>query len=212
MNILLLNSQKNNKHLIELKKILKSNRKDKLKVYKGRLIIKIVKKLKIDVIISFHYKYIIPVNILKFVNYKAFNFHNSYLPLNRGMYPVLWSAASNKFASSLHIIDKTIDDGDLVFRKEIKIDKNKTLFYAYHLLEKVSLRLFKKIWKTMRKKILYNEKIILIKQNKNKISFNNNLKSKILLSFLPKKWMSSINDVQQNHKMISELLKHLKNY
>ena len=61
------------------------------------------------------------------------------------MHPILWSAVSNRFASSLHKIDKTIDNGDLVFRKEIKINNNKTLFYAYHLLEKVSLRLFKKI-------------------------------------------------------------------
>ena len=211
MNILLLNSQKNNKYLNELKRILKSNKTDKVKIYRDRLNIKIVKKLNIDLIISFHYKYIIPVSILKFVNYRAFNFHNSYLPLNRGMHPILWSAVSNKFASSLHKIDKTIDNGDLVFRKEIKINNNKTLFYAYHLLERVSLRLFKKIWKTLRKKTLYNQKISLLKQNKSKISYNNNLKSKILLSFLPKKWMSSINDVQLNHKMIFELLKQVEN-
>jgi len=212
MNILLLNSQKNNKYLNELKRILKSNKIDKLEIYRGRLNIKIVKKLNIDVIISFHYKYVIPVSILKLVNYRAFNFHNSYLPLNRGMHPILWSAVSNKFASSLHKIDKTIDNGDLVFRKEIKINNNETLFYAYRLLEEISLRLFKKIWKKLRKKILYNQNISLIKQNKNKISYNNNLKSKILLSFLPKKWMSKIKDVQINHKMIFELLKQVENY
>ena len=212
MNILLLNSQKNNKYLNELKRILKSNKIDKLEIYRGRLNIKIVKKLNIDVIISFHYKYVIPVSILKLVNYRAFNFHNSYLPLNRGMHPILWSAVSNKFASSLHKIDKTIDNGDLVFRKEIKINNNETLFYAYRLLEEISLRLFKKIWKKIKKKILYNQNISLIKQNKNKISYNNNLKSKILLSFLPKKWMSKIKDVQINHKMIFELLKQVENY
>ena len=128
------------------------------------------------------------------------------------MHPILWSAVSNRFASSLHKIDKTIDNGDLVFRKEIKINNNKTLFYAYHLLEKVSLRLFKKIWKKLRKKILYNQKISLLKQDKNKMSYNNNLKSKILLSFLPKKWMSKIKDVQLNHKMMFELLKQVENY
>lgn len=212
MNILLLNSQKNNKYLNELKRILKSNKTDKVEIYRGRLNIKIVKKLNINVIISFHYKYVIPVSILKLVNYRAFNFHNSYLPLNRGMHPILWSAVSNRFASSLHKIDKTIDNGDLVFRKEIKINNNKTLFYAYHLLEKVSLRLFKKIWKKLRKKILYNQKISLLKQDKNKMSYNNNLKSKILLSFLPKKWMSKIKDVQLNHKMMFELLKQVENY
>ena len=212
MNILLLNSQKNNKYLSKLKNILKNNKVDRVNVYKSRLTITNVKKLNPKVIISFHYKYLIPIDVLKFVNYRAFNFHNSYLPLNRGMYPVLWSAVSRKFARSLHKINKNIDDGDIVFRKEVRIGNSKTLYYAYHLLEKISLKMFEKIWKKLRKKILHNQKMDFLKQNKNMISYNNNLKSKILLSFLPKKWMSKIKDVQLNHKMIFELLKQVENY
>lgn len=207
MNILLLNSQKNNKYLSGLKKILKDNKEDRINVCKSKLTITNIKKLNPKVIISFHYKYLIPIDVLKFVNYRAFNFHNSYLPLNRGMYPVLWSAVSRKFASSLHKINKNIDDGDIVFRKEVRISNNKTLFYAYHLLEKISLQMFKKIWKKLRKKILHNKKMGFIKQNRNMITYNNNFKSKILLSSLPKKWMSKIKDVQKNHKDIVEIFK-----
>ena len=46
-----------------------------------------------------------------------------------------------------------------------------------------------------------------IKQNRNMITYNNNFKSKILLSSLPKKWMSKIKDVQKNHKDIVEIFK-----
>jgi methionyl-tRNA formyltransferase len=207
MNILILNSQKNKKYLNKLKKILKSYKDDKVIVSKEKIKLDHIKNLNIKLIISFHYKHIIPKKVLKFVNYNAFNFHNSFLPQNRGMYPILWSAVSNNFAACLHRVNENIDDGDIIFRKKFKISKNKTLYYAYHLLEINSLKIFKQLWKNFRKKIIQNKKIYSIKQVKNKITYNNSFKSQILLLALSNKWLTKIKDVQKKYKIICELFK-----
>ena len=207
MNILLLNSQKNNTYIRKLKRILESNNDDKLIIYKKKIKLDYIKKNKINLIISFHYKYFVPLDVLKFLKFNAFNFHNSNLPLNKGMYPILWSAVSNQFATCLHQMTKRVDDGDIVFKKKIKIKNNKSLYFAYHLLEKNSIESFKKIWKNLRKKILYNQKLYLKKQSRNIKSYNNNLKSQILLSTLPDKWFTEIKYVQKNFKNICKLFK-----
>ena len=207
MNILLLNSQKKSVYLERLVNILKSHKNDKLIIYKDKIKYNFVKKKKIDLIISFHYSHLVPINVLKFTNFNAFNFHNSYLPQNRGMYPVLWSAVFNKFASCLHKINEKIDDGDIIFRKEIKINNNKSLYHAYHLLEKNSINTFKEKWNNLRKKIKKNEKILFIKQDKKKITYNNNFKSQVLLSSLENKWDTKIKDVKKTYDIICSLFK-----
>ena len=208
MNILILNSQKNNLYLNNLKKILKAYKDDKVILYKDRIKLKFVKKKQINAVISFYYEHLVPYDVLKFVNFNAFNFHNSYLPQNRGMYPVLWSAVSNKFAICLHRINSKIDDGEIIFRKKLKIKKSRTLYYAYHLAESSSLKIFKQTWGYLRKKIIKNEKIYCIKQVRNKISYNNTLKSQILLLALSNKWLTKIEDVQKKYKIICQLFKN----
>lgn len=205
MNILLLNSQKKNVYFNRLIKILKSHSNDNLIICKKKIKYNFVKKNKINVIISFHYSYLISKKILNFTNFNAFNFHNSFLPQNRGMYPVLWSAVSNNFASCLHKINEKIDDGEIIFRKKIKISNDKNLYQAYHLLEKNSLNTFKKKWPDLRKKIEENKKILGTKQSRNKITYNNILKSQILLSNLKNKWNTKIIYVRKTYEIISKL-------
>lgn len=207
MNILILNSQKDKFYLNKLKKILLNYKKDKLYIYQKKINLSTVKKNNIKVIISFHYKYIVPSEILKFVKYNAFNFHNSYLPMNRGMYPVLWSAVSNKFAVCLHKMNNKIDQGKIIFRKEIKIHNNKSLYFAYNILEISSLNLFRKKWKIIRDKILSYKKIKALKIKKIKISYNNNFKGQVLLSTLNNGWNSKIKNVQKNYKLICRFYK-----
>ena len=186
MNILILNSQKDKFYLNKLKKILLNYKKDKLYIYQKKINLSTVKKNNIKVII---------------------NFHNSYLPMNRGMYPVLWSAVSNKFAVCLHKMNNKIDQGKIIFRKEIKIDNNKSLYFAYNILEISSLNLFRKKWKIIRDKILSYKKIKALKIKKIKISYNNNFKGQVLLSTLNNGWNSKIKNVQKNYKLICRFYK-----
>ena len=202
MNILILNSQKKNIYLDRLKKIFNTYKDDKLILYKDKIKLKFIKKKKINLIISFHYMHLIRNDILKFINFNAFNFHNSNLPQNRGMYPVLWSAVSNNFAICLHQMNGKIDEGNIVFKKQIKISRNKSLLQAYNILENNSLILFKKKWNYLRKKIKLRKKILSIKQRDTKMSYNNNFKSQVLLSTFKNGWHTKIKDAQKNYSLI----------
>jgi len=207
VNILILNSQSNNYHLNNLKKILLKKSNDKITVFKQKITSKFIKKKKIEVIISFHYRYVISNEILKIVKFKAINFHNSYLPKNRGVYPVLWSAVFNNFAICLHFVSKKIDRGDLIFRKKIKISKDKSLFFSYNYIEKNSLLYFSKIWISLRKKLIDNIRIKIIKQVNREGTYNNLFKSKILISSLNIGWKTKIKDVQKNYRLIKKYFK-----
>jgi len=205
VNILILNSQKKSLYLNRLKKILKTYKDDRVILYKDKIKLKFIKKKKINLIISFHYKYLIPYDVLKFVNFNAFNFHNSDLPQNRGMYPVLWSAVCNKFATCLHRISSKIDEGNIIFIEKVKIDKDKSLYQAYNILENNSIILFKKEWTLLRKKINLSKKIESKKQKNNNFSYNNNFKSQVLLSSLKNGWHTKIKEVQKKYNLICKL-------
>ena len=74
----------------------------------------------IILIISFGYKRIIKKKILQKYNKIDFiNLHMSYLPYNRGAYPNFWSFYKNSPKGvSIHLINKEIDKGKIIFRKK----------------------------------------------------------------------------------------------
>ena len=204
MNILILNSQRDNKYLSKLKSILKKIPHDTVTVYKGLVTSKLVRQKKIELIISFHYKYTVPNAVLKIVKFRAINFHSSFLPMNKGMYPVLWAAVFNNFGISLHLMTKKIDKGGLIFRKRIHINSNKSLLFSYNLLERKSLTCFAKIWLSLRNNFEENKRINIIKITSKKGTHNNHFKSKILLSTLRNGWKTKIKEVKKNYKLIQK--------
>jgi len=123
------------------------------------------------------------------------------------VYPVLWSAVFNNFAICLHFVSKKIDRGDLIFRKKIKISKDKSLFFSYNYIEKNSLLYFSKIWISLRKKLIDNIRIKIIKQVNREGTYNNLFKSKILISSLNIGWKTKIKDVQKNYRLIKKYFK-----
>lgn len=107
-----------------------------------------VTKIKPEFIISYNYKYIIPKEIIDYVNGKAINLHISYLPYNRGSHPNVWSFLENTPKGvTIHYIDEGIDTGDIIIQKEVFIDENKeTLKSSYEILHKEIQQLFKENW------------------------------------------------------------------
>lgn len=98
-----------------------------------------------DLIISFGYRYIMPVEKLNEAKRPIINLHISYLPFNKGAHPNFWSHYENtKTGITIHEIDKGIDTGNIIYRKNIKIDDALTLKESHALLlNKIEL-LFKK--------------------------------------------------------------------
>ena len=102
-----------------------------------------------DFILSFGFRKIISVNIIKKVKKPIFNIHLSYLPFNRGAHPNFWSFIENTPAGvSIHKIDKGIDTGNIILRKKInfntKLKKLSTFKKTYNYLFLEAEKFFKK--------------------------------------------------------------------
>ncbi|MCX8110398.1 MAG: formyltransferase [Syntrophorhabdaceae bacterium] len=92
-----------------------------------------IKSMAPDVIFSFYYRNMIPMDIIEIPRIGAFNLHGSLLPKYRGRAPVNWViiAGEKKTGVTLHYMVEKPDAGDIVAQKEVDIafdDTAKTLF------------------------------------------------------------------------------------
>lgn len=205
LNIVIITQAKSNYYLKKIIKIIKNNCQDKIFILRNKITKHYIKKKKINFLISFHNPFIIKKKILQNLNYNCINFHASFLPKNRGMYPILWTAYnSEQFAVTIHKINEKIDDGEYLYQKKIFVKKSCTLKKAYDIHEIELIKGFKQIIKKIRNQIIRNNRIELkcnnLKMN-NSLNYlkNNSLnylkESKLLISLLPKKWETTIKEV-----------------
>ncbi|MCX7966782.1 MAG: formyltransferase [Syntrophorhabdaceae bacterium] len=83
-----------------------------------------IKSLEPDVIFSFYYRYMIPMDIIEIPHIGAFNMHGSLLPKFRGRAPVNWVLikGEKKTGVTLHYMVEKPDAGDIIAQKEVDID------------------------------------------------------------------------------------------
>ncbi|HOV91090.1 MAG TPA: formyltransferase [Syntrophorhabdaceae bacterium] len=94
---------------------------------------RLIKSLEPDVIFSFYYRNMIPMDIIKIPKIGAFNLHGSLLPKFRGRAPVNWVLihGEKKTGITLHYMVEKPDAGDIIAQKEVEIafdDTARTLF------------------------------------------------------------------------------------
>jgi len=92
-----------------------------------------IKSMGPDVIFSFYYRNMIPMDIIEIPRIGAFNLHGSLLPRYRGRVPVNWVIikGEKKTGVTLHYMVEKPDAGDIIAQKEVDIafdDTAKTLF------------------------------------------------------------------------------------
>jgi len=105
----------------------------------------LIKSLNPDVIFSFYYRYMIPMDILEIPEIGAFNMHGSLLPKFRGRAPVNWVLikGEKKTGVTLHYMVEKPDAGDIVAQKEVEIDFEdtaRTLFLKLAIAARELLR------------------------------------------------------------------------
>jgi methionyl-tRNA formyltransferase len=104
-----------------------------------------------DLILSIQFGYILPPSILEIPKHGCVNLHPAYLPYNRGANPNVWSIVEGTPAGvTLHYMDKGVDTGQIINRKQVSVlptDTGKTL---YHKLEEISLELFQEAWPSLK--------------------------------------------------------------
>tara|TARA_B100000963_G_scaffold299361_1_gene271381 strand:- start:20024 stop:20590 length:567 start_codon:yes stop_codon:yes gene_type:complete len=150
---------------------------------------KILKK-DFALIVSFGYKKIVNLKLIKKLKRPIINLHMSYLPYNRGAHPNLWSFINNTPKGvSIHEIDNKIDNGPIIFRKKVifQNEQNQTLITTYNILFKEIENLFIKNFHNILKKNytkIHNKKTVLnYKKDKPKKIKNWNIKIKNLKQY-----------------------------
>lgn len=96
--------------------------------------IKYLTKKKIDIIISSSGQ-IFKKNLLKVPRVACINRHTALLPKYGGVLPVFWAMLNHekKFGVSIHHMVEKVDQGDVIFQKEIPLLRQSSLFKNYIL-------------------------------------------------------------------------------
>jgi methionyl-tRNA formyltransferase len=89
-----------------------------------------------DVIYSFYYRSLLPVQILRLAPLVAFNMHGSLLPAYRGRAPVNWVLVNGERETgvTLHHMVARADAGDIVGQRAVPIDDRDTALTLYRKL------------------------------------------------------------------------------
>jgi len=111
---------------------------------------KILKKLDIDYIISVHFPYIYPPEILNIPKHGVVNLHPAGLPYNRGWHTPTWAIYDETpFGATLHFMDKNIDTGDIILQKQLDILPDDIADKLYQRVLDLELEIFKEAWPSL---------------------------------------------------------------
>ena len=96
-------------------------------------IVKLLKKLEPDVIISAFFNQILNEEILKIPTLASLNIHPALLPNYRGVSPVFWCLVNGEEQTgvTIHLISKKIDAGEIINQDIVKIEPTDTEHSLY---------------------------------------------------------------------------------
>jgi len=99
-----------------------------------------------DIICSIYYSYIIPDDVIKSAEGKAFNLHPSLLPKYKGCSSLTWAMIEGeKFVGySFHYLTPDIDGGNIILRDSIKVEDFDTQITLYYRVMFEALKDFQK--------------------------------------------------------------------
>jgi methionyl-tRNA formyltransferase len=100
-----------------------------------------------DFLVSFGYRHIVPVSVLKVYGERAINLHISLLPWNRGADPNFWSfVEGTPKGVTIHAMDEGIDTGPIFAQERVAFAPGGTLRSTYARLQDGIRALFRRTW------------------------------------------------------------------
>ncbi len=98
-----------------------------------------IKNLNADIFVVAAYGQILSKEILDMPKYGCINVHGSLLPKYRGAAPIQWSIINGEEKTGITIMkmDVGLDTGDMILKKELKIEKNDTSQILYLKLSNI---------------------------------------------------------------------------
>lgn len=115
-------------------------------------VLNMIKSLDAEIGISAFWDTIFKPSLFTLFPRGCVNFHPAYLPYNRGKNPNVWPFIEKTPAGvTIHYIDEQIDTGDIIDRRQIKIEETDTAGILDKKTQIEIVDLFKKIWPTLKK-------------------------------------------------------------
>lgn len=104
------------------------------------------------IVVSYSYKHIIPLNILRGCGARFINLHISFLPFNRGADPNVWSFLDGTICGvTVHYMTEQVDCGPILLQEAIFFsEESETLASSYLVLHNKIQSLFKTNWGKIR--------------------------------------------------------------
>ncbi|MBK9123573.1 MAG: hypothetical protein IPM16_10710 [Chloroflexi bacterium] len=100
-----------------------------------------------DLIISVHFPYVVPIEVLSIPRIGALNLHPAFLPYNRGWHTPSWALLEETpIGATLHFMDTGVDTGDIVHQREYQPSPADTAHTLYKKLRKLELDVFVEVW------------------------------------------------------------------
>jgi methionyl-tRNA formyltransferase len=107
-----------------------------------------VQKLQPDLIFSFYYRHMLPVDLLEIARFGAYNMHGSLLPKYRGRVPVNWAVlhGETETGATLHEMAAKPDAGAITAQTSVPILPDDT---AYEVFGKLTVAAEQTLWKVL---------------------------------------------------------------
>lgn len=103
--------------------------------------------LDVDYIISIHFPYVYPAEVLQVAREGVLNLHPAYLPYNRGWHTPSWAILEETpIGATLHFMDEGIDTGDIIHQRTLEISPGDTADTLYPRLKAIELEVFREAW------------------------------------------------------------------
>lgn len=109
--------------------------------------LQLLRALDIDYIVSIHFPYIFPKEVLQIPRTGVLNLHPAYLPYNRGWHTPSWAILEDTLAgATLHFMDEGIDTGDIIHQLRVEIQPDDTADSLYKKIKRVEFDVFREAW------------------------------------------------------------------
>lgn len=109
--------------------------------------ISMLQGLELDLILSVHFPYIVPLKVLQIPSIGVLNLHPAYLPYNRGWHTPSWAILEGTpIGATIHFMDEGVDTGDIVHQRQLEISASDTADSLYARLKQLELEVFKEAW------------------------------------------------------------------
>lgn len=107
---------------------------------------------KVDVIVSYRYRHILPWSLIRPFRGRILNIHTSLLPNQRGAHPIFWAYLEDSLHGvTIHEIDRGVDTGPIIAQIPVFLPETHTFRSAWNKLNETAQDFFISLWPSLLK-------------------------------------------------------------